>query len=271
MDKAVIIDGFDFLSFHLCKAILGKGFEVEGINIQAHHRTQFLEEKRLEVGRNANFSDYSFADWGKSSINNSNTTMIISIYDFFTLRKESILAELDFHSVLKAVEKNKNPLVILAPIQMVTDSDNKGISAFSHQAEDLVKDLKIVYLPTVYGPWQPVDFLFQRVISEQIKNNIQPSNREWTGDAIFVEDAAESIMHIIEAEQPGQYILESGRENAWEECARQLGVEQSNWQSSIYDVPETVTRIPLKKRTNITEALVRLRDHTNRVSYTSDY
>ena len=41
MDKAVIFDVFNFVSFHLCKALLDKGIEVEGI---------FIENKENDEG-----------------------------------------------------------------------------------------------------------------------------------------------------------------------------------------------------------------------------
>jgi hypothetical protein len=54
MDKAIIFGMFDFVNFHVGKTLLNNGIEVKAVNIEEIGNIQFLEEKRFEVGRNAN-------------------------------------------------------------------------------------------------------------------------------------------------------------------------------------------------------------------------
>ena len=41
MDKAVIVGVFDFVNFHVCKALLNKGIEVKGVQIGDRREWRF--------------------------------------------------------------------------------------------------------------------------------------------------------------------------------------------------------------------------------------
>ncbi|WP_462408975.1 hypothetical protein [Neobacillus sp. Marseille-QA0830] len=268
MDKAVIMDVFDFVGFHLCKLLLNKGVKVEGVYIEEHQHWGLLEEKKLEVGRNANFVDYSLRDWESTrEKDNVNTIMVISVHDFFMTRKEAILSKLDFKSLIEEKQCKGNRLMILAPVQLLMgQSGGKDFSCFLKEAEGLVQDLQMVYLPTVYGPWQPDEFLFQQaIISGHSSDLKQPSDREWTGDAIFVEDATEAIIDLMEEGKSGKYLLESRGKNGWMECARELSISTEPLQPSCQELPQNVVSVPVKTPSSITESLARQRDHTNRL------
>ncbi|WP_251552481.1 hypothetical protein [Neobacillus muris] len=268
MDKTVIMDVFDFVGFHLCKALLDKGVEVEGVYIEEHQPDLYIDKKRLEVGRNANFIDIAYSVWNKKARQNSlDATLILSLYDVFMTRKESILSGLDFKTILDNWQSNDNQIVFLAPVQLLAvPSLNKDIAYFLNQAEEQVKNLQIFYLPTIYGPWQPVDFLFQQVIiSGRGSHPIQPYDREWTGDAIYAADAVETIVDLIEDGKSGNYLLESTEENTWEECARLLSIENQLLSPAIGDLPQSVTKVPVRNLLSITESLSRQKEHTNRV------
>ena len=89
MEKAVMVGVFDFVSFHVCKALLDKGIEVRGVQIESEENQDFLlEEKRLEIGRNANFSVTRMDDL---TIPNQKETIVLSVYDLYMLYKEEIL------------------------------------------------------------------------------------------------------------------------------------------------------------------------------------
>src|SRR4051812_35895178 len=92
MDKAVIFGVFDFVSFHMCKTLLNKGLEVNGVHIEKMDKVLFQNEKRLEVGRNANFLEQALVEWEKKKEHESMRTMlVISLYDLYMLKKERIL------------------------------------------------------------------------------------------------------------------------------------------------------------------------------------
>ncbi|WP_066071117.1 hypothetical protein [Neobacillus soli] len=231
MDKAVIFGAFDFVSFHVCKTLLNKGFEVNGIHIEEKDKTDFLADKRLEVGRNANFSEQSLIMWGNNQDQDNGKTMLIfSIYDLYMLKKETLIEN---GAVMKAIihyiERNENntDLAFILPIQMLSRTfKERRLEGFIDNVKGLVKNTRLFYLPSIYGPWQPSVFLFQQAISSKFqKADMTIGDREWTNDTLFIDDAAESICEIIESGKPGSYLLESGRKNHWFKCAAYLNVD----------------------------------------------
>src|SRR3954451_16586198 len=123
MDKAIIFGIYDFVSFHACKALLNKGVEVTGVHLHDIYKHQFLEEKRLEVGRNANYNELSVSEWEKSQKEDDiKTTFIFSIYDLFMLNKEFILQKEEVtRPIFQYMDGHKNnvEVVFIVPIQML--------------------------------------------------------------------------------------------------------------------------------------------------------
>src|SRR3954447_19141238 len=62
MDKAIIFGIYDFVSFHMGRTLLNKGLEVIGVHIEENSETSSFEEKRMEIGRNANFREISLVE-----------------------------------------------------------------------------------------------------------------------------------------------------------------------------------------------------------------
>lgn len=234
MDRAILFGLFDFVNFHICKSLLNKGIEVEGILLEEPDNIPFLEEKRFEVGRNANLLEQSLFHWKsvQEEVTN-NTSLIISIYDLFMSKKEEILVDRTLTMpMIQYLEGNKNEvnIVFILPIQMLTSTfRGKEIEKFLSIIKGLGKNMQFIYLPSIYGPWQTAAFLFQKVIISKYKElNIINDDREWTNDALFINDAIESIEEIIETEKSGSYILESGRKNHWLSCAECLNISENH-------------------------------------------
>ncbi len=121
MDKAVIFDVYNFVSFHLCKALLDKGIEVEGICVVNRlNNDGFSDEKRLEIGRNANFKESFFKDWS-NQLERAETkmTIICSVYDIYMTYNENILKKdadaYEFINFLKRYPDKIEQLVLLVP------------------------------------------------------------------------------------------------------------------------------------------------------------
>lgn len=59
MKKAIVFGAYQFLGFHICGALLEEGEEIIGVSFPNIH-VDDIEDKRMEIGRNANFSEISW-------------------------------------------------------------------------------------------------------------------------------------------------------------------------------------------------------------------
>jgi nucleoside-diphosphate-sugar epimerase len=279
MDKAIIFGIYDFVSFHACKELLNKGLEVIGIHIDDPSKYQFLEEKRLEVGRNANFREIPLLEWEHSrEEDDTKTIFIFSIYDLYMLDKEGILQE---EEVIKGIrklmegDKNNNDVVVILPIQLLIDSKEKIIPDFLERAKEWGHQLQLFYLPTIYGPWQPTSFVFQQaLLAKQVnKDKITKNDREWTKDALFVNDAIEAILQGIEGrnvEKTVGNIIESGQTNYWNQCAEYLQIEIDREfgivkQDEPLSIDKQIVKISVKKVTPLAESLTKQLEQVQRL------
>ncbi|MFP5110917.1 hypothetical protein ACSU64_00825 [Bacillaceae bacterium C204] len=274
MDRAILFGLFDFVNFHICKRLLNKGIEVEGIHLEETDNSPFLEEKRLEVGRNANLLERSLFQWKsvKEKVTN-NTSLIISIYDLFMSKKEEILEDGTVTKpMIQYLEGNKDKvnIVFILPIQMLTSTfRGKEIEKFLSLIKGFGKNTQFIYLPSIYGPWQMPAFLFQKVLVSKYKE-ISTTNdeREWTLDALFIDDAIESIEELIETGKSGSYILESGKKNHWVRCAECLNISENhamkNSDESLLLKPDIVT-ITVKKITPLKTSIQQQIEHVRRL------
>src|SRR3954451_16421357 len=116
MDKVVIVGVFDFVNFHLCKALLDKGIEVRGVQIETEEYENFLVEERLEIGRNSNFTEVSIRELLNKS--NEKETIVLSVYDLYMRYKENVLQN-DFMKSQFVYEDNWDQIVIIVPSQIL--------------------------------------------------------------------------------------------------------------------------------------------------------
>jgi hypothetical protein len=274
MDKAIIFGMFDFVGFHVGKHLLNKGIEVKGVHIENPENIHFLDEKRLEVGRNANFLEQSLIEWKNNHQQEiGNSSLIFSIYDLFMLKKEQILQiEEVKRPIIQFVEENKTKanIVFILPIQMLTRTfRGREIEGFLGNIKGLVTNLQLLYLPAIYGPWQPSAFLFQQAISSKYqKANLTTAVREWTNDVLFVDDALESIVEIIESKKPGSYLIESGEEEHWNRCAAYLNINENqelfNSTAPIED-DDPIEKVSVKRVSPIADSIMTQIEHVQRL------
>lgn len=269
MDKAIILNVFDFVSFHVCKTLLEKGIEVDGIHVEESEKEPFSEEKRLEVGRNANFEEHSLLSWTNKE--KRDTTIIFSLYDLFMLYKDSILQKETVTKPIIYLMDRSNGVAIILPSQMLTKSiDSQALidlQVFLNQIVGLERNLQLLYLPTVYGPWQPETFLFQQSFLTKINRNEGFKGvREGMMDAIYIDDAIESILDIMETGKPGSYLLESGRKKHWDNCAAFLNLDENIVKNrEMSQINSKIVKVAVKKVTPISESFAKQMEHTERL------
>lgn len=234
MDKVNIIGGYGFVDFSICTKLLEKGYEVNGILID-DPINENIDEKRMLIGRNANFKEYKFHEWDGLQRENQSRTTILSLYDFFMDNNESsLMKNKDSLELCYQLIEKSNLIVLLLPTQILLDKiefyQEEQMKEFVEGIEGINARNQFFYLPAIYGPWQPATFLFQQsmISSLGIKVPLMQS-REWRGDALYINDALDPIIEIIESEKAGHYLLESGIANRWNECAEFLKIDPSGF------------------------------------------
>lgn len=272
MDKIMIFGVFEFVGFHLCKRFLEEGYNVKGIVIDTSQEG-LLEERRLEVGRNANFEEQSFTQWqeqsGEDNENNESVTMIFPLYDWYMTFTEAVIEEKaiaePIFQYLNNRRERENQVVFLLPIHLLAEHDgSEGLEVldkFTGNVRKIMTNCQFFFLPTLYGPWQPSTFLFQNAMLKGFNdcdNQTDLLSREWAVDAIFIDDALDLLAEIILKNKSGKFLMESGIENSWETCVDFLKMDQS-WREKInnrrFQVSGQLERIILEKPTFANDAL----------------
>ncbi|MEH7274908.1 hypothetical protein [Neobacillus vireti] len=269
MDKVVIAEVFDFVTFHVCKALLDKGIEVRGVQIEAEENEEILMEKKLEIGRNSNFTEVKLEEILMEY--RQNEAIILSVYDLYMRYKENLLR--NECRISKFIHEDfQGQFVMLVPSKILTngmESDAKAdIIDFINRIKKMNVTIQILYLPTIYGPWQPDTFLFQQSILKGMDMGKGLRGlREQTNDALFIEDAVESILETIEKKIPGNYLLQSGKKDQWDLCAEFLGIKRPITDHSAEErVEEEIISLTVKSSIPISEALTKQMDHTRRLN-----
>ena len=275
MDKAIFFGVFDFVNFHVCKTLLEQGIEVKGIHVENKERIHYLEEKRFEVGRNANFHEQTLVERDEQL--DSGATIVFSLYDLFMNFNEGILRnEHVTKPIIEFLKNNQNNNILVAlllPAQMAEYSNDtkafRNLNDFFQQLRAVASKLQLIYLPTVYGPWQPNTFLFQQAILKRMNlcEDLKEI-REGTMDALFVDDAVQAMLGIFERGLPGSFYLESGRKDQWQRCASFLNMDKNlgkkNKRQLVLD-EEKIKRVPIKNAAPIADSLTIQTEHLQRL------
>lgn len=245
-DKVVILGTYEFVGFHICKKVLEDGLEVRGIHVPIKEDALFIEEKLLEIGRNSNFSQ---CDYDKYDFDKEEYIFIVDFYDYFMRNCEQELLRLgDFFK--KINNRNCRKVILLLPISLLGENQSKAEDLISSIKEDGII-VQSFFLPTIYGPWQPEEFLFQKsMVYEDSEYKI--TNREWTGDAIYVEDAAKTIINLLN-DSSESLLLKSKEINSWNRCAEilSLPLEEKNQNRNDFQGQEKLIENPTSIQSGI--------------------
>ncbi|MBB6443539.1 hypothetical protein [Bacillus benzoevorans] len=216
MDKAIIIGVYDYIGFHLCLTFLEQGLEVTGVHFGTDDTDIFFAEKSLLIGRNSNFTEMDLAALAVEERLES-TYMFIDYYSSYYSKQEMKL--------ISALEKQfagikLTSMVSLLPIQMGGERMEKRQTFL--QSDDRECRSSFFYLPAIYGPWQPLSFALQQSLYAPEKELVV-SEREWTEDAVYIDDAIEVIERHFEKPGINKYVVRSNIHHNWQKVT---GVEQ---------------------------------------------
>ncbi len=224
MDKAVIFGTFEFVGFHFCMSLLEKGMEVVGINDSQQENEDYMIDKRLTIGRNANFSEVEMEQWLPLANIVEQTVVIIDYYDFY-IRKQAgffnkhSLVEDFFRRNLQVIKETNSSIIMLLPVQWLSPTEQgnfKFLQGFPCYR---------IYLPTIYGPWQSNIFLYQQALLKKLHKveKLCLNEREWTHDAIYIDDVVNTSLNLID-NPVASYLLKSETEDQWLKCAQFLAI-----------------------------------------------
>lgn len=121
MDRAVIIGIYESLGFHFCTSLLEEGYEVTGIQYR-NIDEELVEQKRMEIGRNANFQEVLLKEWLPFAEIQEQSLIIID-FDFFYMRCSSYSLEISKYLQKFFVHNERNirdtqsKVICLLPIE----------------------------------------------------------------------------------------------------------------------------------------------------------
>jgi hypothetical protein len=219
MDKAIIVGTFEFIGFHLCLSLLEQGTEVTGIHLSAEDDDVYLEEKRLEIGRNSNFNEKDETYFVSSEEWPSDAVIFIDYYSYYMNQQE--------HRLEKALGtpqflNTKSRFVFLLPIQLYEEKSDYNVFLF--QQRDQERDSHMFFLPTIYGPWQPSHYTFHQALLDHALPIIV-SEREWMEDALYIDDAIRTIKLHSKDTENNMFLLRSKIKNHWRKVAKKLLID----------------------------------------------
>jgi nucleoside-diphosphate-sugar epimerase len=224
MDKVIIYGTYHFIGFNLCKKLLDEGIQVVGYRLFENDEEGFLEEKKLLIGRNANFEERLLSN--EEMLVEEKSIFVISFYDLYFSEFENTSSNYEdfFVEIQKQCKSNENAkLVCLFPHAYI-----EGLPKFLQDQLSLMKEIPIqsIYLPTVYGPWQSNKFLFQQSLLKDYLNIIPKyEKKENTTDAIYINDIINEIIRIMDDADSINVLFQSKNGEQWKKGAQYLQLE----------------------------------------------
>lgn len=226
MGTYIVVGAYQFVGFHVTQYLLGQGEEVIGIDWEGSKTHQhIIEEKELEIGRNANFTYFPINKLRLLDVSEQ-FTIVLSFYD--SKKGEADLTDLDIDHIISFLEKCKKndhvkslKIMILLPIDGDTNEFQSVLSACEG-----IEAVKMVFLPTIYGPWQPESMSFEAGTSHLEESEIQAIiDSEFREDALFITDFINSFERILSSTDRNIHLC-SSIENHWKKCAKHVFTEE---------------------------------------------
>ncbi|CAH0344468.1 hypothetical protein [Bacillus sp. CECT 9360] len=213
MELSIVLGAYQFIGFHVCKYLLDQGIEVLGVDWteDSPDSDPIIEEKQMEIGRNSNFT-YLQLNQLEANAGTSKTTLFISWYDVIKARNsmDKGVKNTIQNLINKFHERAERPrIVLLYPLGC---GDEEKISTAD----------QIIYLPTIYGPWQHENMVFEQGIRSNSAAKLKSAlEDEYTLDAIYINDLLDSFENML-SQAEKKIIARSSLEDQWALAAREL-------------------------------------------------
>lgn len=221
MQTNIVIGTYRFVGFYVTQFFLNQGEEVIGIDWDDSEASQYIkEEKELEIGRNSNYIYFPINKLKLLDISQQDT-VFISCYDIQRGKMDKIdfvIGEIvSFIEKCKKNGKNETPnFVLFMPIE-------KDVGIFQSILSSIrgMDSAKIIFLPTIYGPWQSEGMSFEAGINQLGQSDIKAAiAAEYTGDALYITDFVNALEAVLTSSSDRDIQLCSSIDDHWDKCAK---------------------------------------------------
>jgi hypothetical protein len=199
--------------------------EVVGVCSLFQENNLVIEEKRMEIGRNANFVEVQYDEWTITD-EREEVLLVIDYYDYFIRNAEREADLISIKSKITGLKNGIGKVLFLMPVQLLMQGRYEQHQSQANEVFDSFRRdgiaFNVYYLPTIYGPWQYIECAFQQYFL-QGNDHFMIHEREWTEDAIYVDDVIKSVLSLA-SDKYKEYLLESSESNKWKKCARFLDI-----------------------------------------------
>ncbi|MDQ0217537.1 hypothetical protein ELQ35_06635 [Peribacillus cavernae] len=217
MELSIVIGAYQFIGFHLCKYLLELGDEVLGVDwLEDTAPGNMMEEKQLEIGRNSNFQFKPLDGLQDFKLSNK-ATIYVSWYDAVkgsTGKRDHLNRRIqEIIRTFFAFDPQERPrIVLLYPLGI------KGEEIL----QDNQKADKVIFLPTIYGPWQHESMAFEQGVRNRGEAEIKAAlEKEYRLDAIYITDLLDYFVDILDTSEKNIVVI-SSKKNQWSMAARVL-------------------------------------------------
>ncbi|CAH0201835.1 hypothetical protein SRABI84_01920 [Peribacillus simplex] len=219
MQTNIVIGTYRFVGFYVTQYLLNQGEEVIGIDWADSEASQYImEEKELEIGRNSNYIYFPINKLKLLDIKQQDT-VFISCYDIQSGKMDKI--DFVIGEIVSLIEKckkngkNETPnFVLFMPIE-------KDVSIFQSILSSIrgIDSAKIIFLPTIYGPWQSEGMSFEAGINQLEQSDIKAAiAAEYTGDALYITDFVNALEEVTSSSDRDIQLC-SSIDDHWNKCA----------------------------------------------------
>ena len=129
--------------------------------------------------------------------------LFIDYYSYYFKREEK---KLSFILNSKLLKNDSFHFILTLPIKLIHEKVLIELPLFQKSEQEYMSS--IFYLPTVYGPWQPMNYVFQQPMNNP-HGSISLDEREWTEDILYINDVVDIILKELEGKKEKVYLLKS--------------------------------------------------------------
>lgn len=283
MKRVVVTGALGFIGFSLCEKLVEEGVEVIALDHLTHQYREIYEEKLLSIGRNALFSfvntklesanlgdllkgaDVVFHLAAATDHDSTWDRLQETIENNVRLTKEIVQSlekqcKLVFASTIQVYGERTGLIKESTPTNPITPyavTKQAAESIILQEGKRLNKNVLIVRLPTVYGPWQRLDMAYQQLICAKL---FQLGTKEYvdrsTLDVLYIDDVATALFEAGKRQFDLTTInLSSGRKRLWFKGIELLGGEKDKgWSNPLQET--VVSNEQAKKYLGFSETVV---------------
>ncbi len=202
MPEHIVLSPFSFVGFELCNKLMEEGVEVIGVDLPIWVDPLEKEEKELFLGRNSNFT----LKKQEQMIDERKGEFFLYISDI------DVECEEWLEYIEKIPKTNEDTF-----IYVVMDRDWLKNDRIPNRVNTTI------ILPTIYGPWQPVDTFFYKCFSQD-QFPFEQYVQEYRRDAIYISDASTVILTISRLDD-GIFQVYTDIEKHWDLLLKEMGYQ----------------------------------------------